>query len=708
MLLREGQYVPLPPKVLETLLVLVEHEGRIVDKEQLLRRVWPNTFVEDVSLAKNVSTLRKALGETGDLRYIETIPKRGYRFVAEVRAVDGSPDSEVESAGPRSSDAPLPPPVIPHAVPSPSRRWRLASALLAIGAGAGLLAWWTGIGRAPGGPVAAPKILPLTSFPGHESQLAFSPDGGRFAFVWDGPGRDGLHVFVKVIGSETLLQLTHGPASDSKPAWSPDGRLIWFLRTSQGERAWYQVPADGGTERKLADVFPYFDLGHGNSPYASPDGKYLAIVDKGSPAEPASIFLLSLATLERRKLTAPPAGTTGDYFPAFSPGGTKLAFARAGSFSATDLYVMALPDGKPRRLTFDGLTIEGLTWTSDGREIIFSSRRGGSINALWRIAATGGEPARVGTVGKDVISPAISPHGGRLAYTQSLDDMNIWRLDLDAGGRTISRTQLIASTFRDSDPDYSPDGRRIAFTSGRSGGFGIWVCSSDGADPKLLFDGGGYVTGSPRWSPDGRRIVFDSRSNSLTTGGNPDVYIVSAEGGELRRLAAGPGGGVAPSWSRNGHWIYFGSTRTGRMEIWKMPAAGGTAVQVTRRGGFEGFETADGQYLYYLKGRTTPGIWRIPTGGGEEAPVTDRDQAGLWRSWGLVGGRLYYATATPPLGPRLLFMDLASGQVHEITRMAEAAELTIPSLAISPDGRHILHAQYDERGSDVMMIEHFR
>src|ERR1019366_201093 len=156
-----------------------------------------------------------------------------------------------------------------------------------------------------------------------------------------------------------------------------------------------------------------------------------AIVDKTTAGDPASVFLLSLEDSGRHRLTFPPAGTTGDYYPAFSPDGKRLAFARAVSFSATDLHVLQLADGALKRLTFDGLTIDGLAWTSDSGEIIFSSRRGGSVNSLWGIDARGGTPERVSTFGEDVISPTVSRNGDRLAYTRLLDDMNIWKLALD-------------------------------------------------------------------------------------------------------------------------------------------------------------------------------------------------------------------------------------------------------------------------------------
>ncbi len=705
MLLRNGSYIPLTPKALETLAVLIENNGRIVDKDELLRQVWPGTFIEEATLAKTVSILRKVLGEDEGRSYIDTVPKRGYRFAVEVRVTDPPPAAdEIVPAVPIA--APLPG-LPPHAVAEPrSSRTPLIWIAIVLTAAAAL--WLVSPWHRTRNTAFAPKAVPLTSFPGRQNQVAFSPDGNQIAFVWDGPQGGPSHIYVKMIGSEALLQLTKGTGADSRPAWSPDGRSIAFLRSAAESRAWYLTSALGGAERKLADVLPLFDLGNANSASFSPDGKSLAIVDRAAPNEPSSIFLLSLDTAERRRLTMPSTGTTGDYYPAFSPDGKQLAFARAVSFSATDLYVTQLASGKLTRLTFDGLTIDGLAWTADGREIVFSSRRGGSFNSLWQIRAGGGTPERVSAFGEDVISPAISHDGNRLAYTRQLDDMNIWSLSLDAAGRVTAKTPLIASTFRDSDPDYSPDGKRIAFTSGRNGSFGIWVCDFDGSNPRLLFDGGPYVTGSPRWSPDGRKIAFDTRAKDPARVGNPSIWTVDAEGGEPRRLTEAGTGDVAPSWSRDGAWMYFASTRSGSLQIWKMPSQGGAAVQVTRKGGFEGFESADGQYLLYVKSRETPGIWRVPTSGGDESLVTDRDQVGYWRCWRVAGGGIYFATAAGAGGPRLEFLDLATSTVKQVAELPKPPDPTIPGLAISPDGKTVLLAQYDQNGSNIIMVERSR
>jgi len=696
-LLRQGIYIPLPPKTFETLVVLIEHSGRIVDKGELIRQIWPDSFVEDVTLAKNVSMLRKVLGDSEEHRYIDTIPKRGYRFVADVR-ISALPVPQ------RATAAELPAPLAPSPQITEPRndRWLFA----AIGLALSVVIVWLVLDRAhAGGNNFAARPVPLTSFPGRQEQVAFSPDGKQIALVWDGPQGGSSHIYAKVVGSEALVQLTQGSGSDSRPAWFPDGTKIAFLRSTPEGRTWYWTSALGGPERKITDIFPYFDLGTANSASIAPDGKSLAIVDKSKPAEPSSIFLLSLENGSRKRVTFPAAGATGDYYPAFSPDGRRMAFARAVSFSATDLYVMKLPDGSPKRLTFDGLTIDGLAWTSDSREIVFSSRRGSSVNSLWRISASGGTPERLTAFGEDVISPAIS--GDRLAYTRRLDDMNIWSFDFDETGRLASKAPLIASTFRDSDPDFSPDGSHIAFLSGRNGSFGIWVSDSDGSNPRLLFDGGAYVTGSPRWSPDGRHIAFDSRTGDPAKAGNPSIWMVDAAGGDARRLTAGTGD-VAPSWSRDGAWIYFGSTRGGTLQIWKIPSQGGPAVQVTQHGGFEGFESDDSRYLLYVRGREVPGIFKVPVNGGDEVMVTDLDQAGFWRSWRPARGGIYFLSAAPLGSPRLEFLDLANGRVQRLTELAKAPDATIPGLAVARDGRRLLVAQYDNSGSNIIMVERAR
>jgi Tol biopolymer transport system component len=206
--------------------------------------------------------------------------------------------------------------------------------------------------------------------------------------------------------------------------------------------------------------------------------------------------------------------------------------------------------------------------------------------------------------------------------------------------------------------------------------------------------------GAPRWSSDSRKIAFD-----LRVGGNSDIYVISADGGQPRRLTVEPSEDMVPSWSQDGRWIYFGSNRSGSLQIWKMPAEGGQLTQVTSQGGFEGLESPDGKFFYYAKGRRLPGIWRIPVEGGAETPVLDHHQAGFWRVWTVTEQGIYFATAENPSRPLIEFFSFATGQVTQIAALEKPFYL---GLSVSPDGRWLIYSQLDQSGSDIMLMENFR
>jgi WD40 repeat protein len=244
--------------------------------------------------------------------------------------------------------------------------------------------------------------------------------------------------------------------------------------------------------------------------------------------------------------------------------------------------------------------VGGLDWTPSGGELVFSSSRSGSPR-LWRISLGEREP-RALSLGEDsllsnatgaeaigeVSNPfrvSIARHGERLAYTRSFYDTNIWRAPADGQGPAPG-ARLIASTQLEEAPQYSPDGRRIAFSSTRGTVAGeIWVCESDGSGCFQL-TALGHSCGTPRWSPDGGQVAFDAAAE-----GHGDVYAIDVETRVPRRLTHTSAEEAVPSWSRDGRWIYFASDRSGSWQVWRMLAEGGTAVQVTRGGGFAAFET---------------------------------------------------------------------------------------------------------------------
>jgi Tol biopolymer transport system component len=263
---------------------------------------------------------------------------------------------------------------------------------------------------------------------------------------------------------------------------------------------------------------------------------------------------------------------------------------------------------------------------------------------------------------------------------------------------------LISSTRLDDEPRYSPDGKRIVFTSDRSGSLEVWVCNSDGSNSvQLTFLGTPYHTAHPRWSPDGRFIAFTSNA-----GGRPCAYVVNSEGGKPARL---PAQGLLEwslsEWSRDGKWLYFGSNRSGQDQLWKMPwpvtSTSGAAVQVTRKGFTrEAVESADAKSLFYLKGDgvTYESLWSLPVEGGEESQVLP---SVLSNNFAVVREGIYFIPNVKPLAIR--FLSFSSGREVTLAKLSRAPAW---GFTVSPDGRWLLYSEWESANSDLMLVDNFR
>jgi Tol biopolymer transport system component len=613
-------------------------------------------------------------------RCLRKEPDRRFQHMADVK-VELNEIKEESDSGTAASAVPV----------GRSRRWWVAIGLagvLVLAVATWRLRWRGDVALAPS------RVVRLTSMRGTEVNPTFSPDGNQIAFAWDGEKSDNWDIYLQMIGSSEIRRLTTDSGRDVAPTWSPDGRQIAFVRVRPGGSGTiHLVSPVGGSDRKLSD----FPVSKWSQLAWSPDGRWLAAARR-SDSEPRSgtgIHLIAVQGEEVRTITSPKAPGV-DLWPAFSPEGHHLAYASCANGEensceahVVDLGADSLPKGPPR-VTPKPLWVVGLAWTRDQKALIYAD---GLTQRLWRIAVDGNQPAEsLELAGHKVFGPATNASKDLLAFWQQQGSTDIYRFE-----PTRQHQVVLASSFHDYGPEFSPDGRRIAFASIRGEGAEIWLAAADGSNPVQLTHGPGHMQGGARWSPDGRRIAFDSQGKD----GHWDIWTIDADGGLPRHITEDPGDEKLPAWSRDGRFIYFSADRGGSQDVWRILAEGGPAQRVTQTGGWMSQEGTDGKTFFFSRGLHESALLAMPLAGGEERQVTDCvpllgfavSRAGVY----------HIGCGTGPDVP-LSLLDAATGRDRILGRLEEPSY----GLTVSPDGKTILYTKYVGQGTDLMMIENFR
>jgi len=700
---KNGMRLKIQDQPFQILLRLLERADKIVSREELRSILWPeDTFVDfDNGLNMAVKRLREVLGDLAERpTFIETVPRHGYRFIAPVER----PGSQAQQEQILASDGKVDNPVIGNAPPiGPigrlgdlrQTRWGITVAAAVV-----LLsifgAWW--FARKPIAIGPSIEVVPVVALKGNQDSPAFSPDGNQIAFAGY-EGEDGA-IFTTLVGGDKPLRLTV-ESGVCCPTWSPDAKRIAFMRFSDDAFSINVVSALGGAEKilykakigKVRSMCPHLDW--------SPDGKWLAFGEAGEQWSNSRIVLLSLDDLSLRRLTSP-GEQEYDCEPAFAPDGKNVAFSR-GSIGGLgkDLFAISLAGGQPNRLTFDnGWGFGSLAWTQDGKDIVYSSTRGGLVS-LWRVRGTGGEPQPVPGVSAMAFHPSIPRKGNFLAYQHATLTNSIWSVKLKSKTQAFgSATRLIAArgviNYR---PNFSPDGKKVVFESDRLGYSDIWSCDSDGSNCTQLTSMHG-TAGTARWSPDGHHVVFEFQSRHYY-----EIYVMDVPGGRPRLLTTFPeSDNGAPNWSHDGKWIYFYSSHEkGPIQLWKVPFEGGTPIKVTNNGGVYGIESEDGRFLYFSK-LEQPGIWKMSLIDGREEQVLDHMEGCSWPSWALSPTGIYFIHSIENGQGRLEYFNF-----HTHTRTPiDTVEKQWFGLALAPDGKSLLYSRNETDESEIMLVKNFQ
>ena len=440
LLLQNGQVVTIAAKAFDMLLLLVENSGHLLTKEELMSRLWPETFVEEANLTNNISMLRKALGATDNGHpYIETVPRVGYRFMAgvirrdagdhrnfsvlaESRVViegNGREDehqfeavatTQPESYGKIGSreSASVEQATAKASVKSGWSRGGIGAAVVAgvivLAASVYLLRTRPGAGDRTTSPPRV-EFTRLTSSSGEEVYPGLSPDGKSLVYTRYSGVKGSIYLLR--IGGNKLINLTPDSSANNKqPTFSPDGNLIAFASGDSG--GIFVMGATGENVKRITEF--------GANPSWSPDQKQLVFTtdDTGNPTgrriNPSQLWLVNVETGEKHQLPTP-----GDAVqPNWSPHGYRIAFWSQNAGGSTNVFTMPATGGQPVAVTNEVFMSWNPVWSPDGRYLYFASDRGGTMN-LWRVPIDEKSGNVLGSP-EAVTTPA--PHIGHLCFSR--------------------------------------------------------------------------------------------------------------------------------------------------------------------------------------------------------------------------------------------------------------------------------------------------
>jgi Tol biopolymer transport system component/DNA-binding winged helix-turn-helix (wHTH) protein len=658
----DGRLIPLAPKVFETLLVLVENNGQALTKESLMEKVWPDTFVEESSLSQNIFLLRRALKEGGDDRtFIETLPRRGYRFVAEVRSAVG-PEAvlpgtgledrsetriviedafarELEADRESLTWAPL------RAMSSPRRAgtWALLAVLMlcipALILGSNVFSRNTGP-RPQAETVFQTFDLARLTDSGNVCGLALTSDGQRIAYVSEDGGKQSLWLRQRVGGG--LLKLL--PAEEGKftgLTFSPDGNYIYY--TLQASAAvsgtLYRVAALGGPSVKVLDNLS------GAIGFA-PNGKQFAFVrwETGK----AESYLM-VADTDGGSARAIAQRSRPNFFgrpgPSWSPDGRRIACAAGGielGRAKMGVVTVEISGGSPQELAPPKWAWVGqVSWLPDGSGLALVSwdeEAPQLIDQLWTLSYPDGHARRI---------------------TTDLDGYGGVGLAADAGSLVAVRVGRHAGLWLAPRGD---EGHATAVARGLN-------------DPA----GGDFLA----MTPDGR-IVYSS-----TVGGHPDLWAMDRDGGRKKQLTDDAAEEERPVITPDGKGIYFGSRRGGAPHIWRIDVDGSNLTQVTSGlGELSPGLTPDGRWLIYTNVAEKFSLWKVAVAGG--APIRLTDKPALNPALAPDGKLIACYFKVLPGAPLQLTL-VSSDNGAPVKVFDRAAPDNYPPLSWTPDGRFVTY-----------------
>lgn len=685
LLLRDGRPLPLTAKVYDVLLYFVENSERLLTKDEILKSVWPDSFVEEGNLARHVSTLRKVLGEgPKDHAYIVTVAGRGYRFVAHVSTVtdrDGREPVNLRALEPRSDPVAALSSSVAAQGP-PHRRW---SKVVAVGLSAAAVAvavllafqWFRPRSAAPG-PVDPLRFAWRTNT-GDVYGPAISRDGKYLAYIWLAPNGDQGVRLRQVAGGATIDVFPAGPDQYWGLRFSPNGEFIYYLiadRASQSVGTLYRVPKLGGRPERVLDNVN----GH-IAP--SPDGQSVAVVRNNDAPGFAAILSVDQAGGPVRRLTRLEWPVVVQALE-WAPDGRSLLCALKRRSAAGDRWhVIEVPSagGSPVEiLPPRSSQIITAAWLPERRGFLMTALDPDSgLPQVWRVSYPDGAERRLTDDLHNYKDLTVSADG-RTAVAQSLGHLvQLW---IAPGTDANQAKQIASATARGAfDALAWTTDSQLLFKWGERDSYDIWRMSPDGNNRRQLSVNARDIADTSV-APDGRFVFFTS-----TRGGSRQIWRMRPDGEDLRQLTHLKWLVSNPVAAADGHWVYFAAESRGFPTLWKMTVDGESVSEVSDRA-IELFDLSpDGRRLAYSYRDLDRKCIRVAVemlDGSAEPRQFDIEPTFALR-WTPDGQGLAFTAREGNVRAQ----PVAGGSPSELTRVHPTFKVV--SFDWSPDGRHLAY-----------------
>lgn len=707
LLLRDGQVVLLQPKVFDLLRVLVERHGHLLEKEELMALVWPDTVVEEANLANNISILRKVLGENGE-RFIETVPKRGYRFVAPVNQIaedDGQPGSGPTSKTAATGDKAARPSDTEQSIGRKRGRiLAIALSLLAFVAVAML-----GIHRMRERRTAADsfhemQIRRLTNS-GKAFEAAISADGQFLAYISTTTFVGGYHsLWIKQLTTNRETQLVPEAGFRYRGlAFSPDGNFIYYSqrRGQESRHTLYRISILGGEPQPLL-------AGVDSAISFSPDGKQIAFVREDQTVGESALMISETNGAGERKIAVCKFPETYSVDgPAWSPDGKWIAVAKMIPTPDFHFRLIALraTDGTEHAVgNTKWAWLMRVAWLKGGEMLaaVGRLRSGGTNDQLWLVDYPDGKIHKLTNDLNSYRNLNLTPDSTRLVTVHAEINSNLWVVPVKNPRNALLITNDPISQNGARGLDWTPDGK-IVFTSLANGRQNLWMVNADGDHPRQLTADSDDNNHFPSVSTDGKYVVFASSRS-----GPSHIWRMELDGGNLMELSGGKHD-VKPNCSPDGEWVVYSSERNSKRVIVKTSLReGGAETALTDK--FSDFPviSPDGKLvacLYHKEILSPLKVALLPTAGGAPIQMLDLPNTYPWPSvrWMPSGRALSYLDPKDHSANVWLY-SLDDGTSSKLTDFQEEQ---IFAYAWSRDGRYLACA----RGMvhrNVVMISQFR